>query len=55
MAGHDPAKIKMAELMLTGVNWEEAAKQAGVATSQTSANRFLDAYCLLGEKVLEEC
>ena len=54
MAGHDPAKIKMAELMLTGVNWQEAAKEAGVATSQISANRFLDAYCLLGEKVLEE-
>ena len=54
MAGQDPAKIKMAELMLRGINWEEAAKQAGVVTSQSSAYWFVDAYCLRGEKVLEE-
>jgi transposase len=54
MAGQDPAKIKMAELMLSGVNWQEAAKQAGVVTRQSSAYWFVDAYCLRGEKVLEE-
>jgi hypothetical protein len=52
MAGHDPAKIKLAEPMLTGVNWQEAAKQPGAATSQISAYRFLDADCLLSEKAL---
>jgi transposase len=54
MGGQDPAKIKMAELMLRGVNWQEAAKQAGVVTSQSSAYWFVNAYCLWGEKVLEE-
>src|SRR6266849_4171334 len=54
MAHQDPAKIKMAELMLIGVNWEEAARQAGVLTSRSSAYWFLDAYQLRGEKVLEE-
>ena len=54
MVGQDPAKIKMAELMLIGVNWQEAAKQAGVVTSQTSAYRFVTTYCLRGEKALEE-
>ena len=54
MAGQDPAKIKMAELMLSGMNWQELAKQAGVVTSESSAHRFLTAYCSLGEKVLEE-
>ena len=54
MPSQDPAKIKMAELMLIGVNWEEAAKQARVVTSQSSAYWFLSAYCLRGEKVLEE-
>jgi hypothetical protein len=52
MAGHDPAKIKLAEPMLTGVNWQEAAKQTGAATGQTSANRFLGAYGWLSEKAL---
>src|SRR5579859_4057861 len=54
MARQDPAKIKMAELMLRGMNWEEAARQAGVVTSQSSAYWFLDAYLRHGEKVLEE-
>ncbi len=54
MAGQDPAKSKMAELMLSGTPWYEAAKQAGVVTSQSSAYRFVDAYCLRGEKALEE-
>jgi transposase len=54
MAGQDPAKIKMAELMLSGVNWQEAARVAGVVTSESSAYWFLNAYCLYGEKVLEE-
>jgi transposase len=54
MAGQDPAKIKMAELMLIGTNWQEAANQAGVVTSQTSAYRFVTAYCLYGEKALED-
>lgn len=54
MAGQDPAKITMAELMLIGVNWQEAAQQAGVMTSESSAYRFLTAYCLRGEKALEE-
>jgi transposase len=54
MAGQDPAKIKMAELMLNRVNWQEAARVAGVLTSQTSAYRFLTTYCLRGENALEE-
>ncbi len=54
MARQDPAKIRMAELMLRGLNWEEAAKQAGVVTSRSSAHWFLDAYLSRGEKVLEE-
>ncbi len=54
MAGQDPAKIKMAELMLSGMNWEGAARVAGVVTSQSSAYWFVNAYCLRGEKVLEE-
>src|SRR5258707_14954331 len=54
MAGQDPAKIKMAELMLRGMNWEEAARVAGVVTRQSSAYWFVNAYCLRGEKVLEE-
>ncbi len=54
MAGQDPAKIKMAELMLSGMNWQEAARQAGVVISQSSAYWFVNAYCERGEKVLEE-
>ena len=54
MAAHDPAKIKMAELMLRGVSWQEAAQQAKVVTSQTSAYRFLTAYCLRGEEALKD-
>jgi transposase len=54
MAHQDPAKIRMAELLLSGMNWEEAAKQAGVVISRSSAYWFVDAYCLRGEKVLEE-
>jgi transposase len=54
MAGQDPAKIQMAELMLRGMNWEEAARAAGVVTSRSSAYWFVDAYLLRGEKVLEE-
>jgi len=44
----------MAELMLSGMNWQEEAQQAGVATSRSSAYGFVNAYCLGGEKVLEE-
>ncbi len=54
MADQDPAKIKMAELMLSGMNWREAAQQAGVVTSRSSAYRFVTAYCLRGDKVLKE-
>jgi transposase len=54
MSRQEPAKIKMAELMLSGVNWHEAAQQVGVVTSQSSAYWFVNAYCLRGEKVLEE-
>ena len=54
MAHQDPAKIKMAELMLSGMNWQEAAKQAEVVTSRSSAYWFVDAYCGRGAKVLEE-
>jgi transposase len=54
MVGHDPAKITMAELMLRGTPWAEAARQAGVVTSQTSAYRFVTMYCLYGEKALED-
>jgi len=54
MARQNPAKIKMAELMLGGTPWQEAAKQSGVVTSQSSAHRFVTAYCLRGEQVLAE-
>lgn len=54
MVAQDPAKIKMAELMLKGMNWQAAAKQAGVVTQRSSAYWFLDAYLLRGEQVLEE-
>lgn len=54
MVRQDSDKIKMAELMLVGVNWEEAARQAGVITSRSGAYWFVDAYLLRGEKVLEE-
>jgi transposase len=54
MADQEPAKIKMAELMLIGVSWQEAAKQAGVVTSQTSAYRFMTAYSLRGAAALED-
>jgi len=54
MTRQNPAKVKMAELMLIGTPWQEAAKQARVATSQSSAYRFLTEYCLRGEKALED-
>jgi transposase len=54
MAGHDPGKITMAELMLNGTPWKEAAQQAGVVTTESSARRFVTVYCLLGDKALEE-
>ena len=54
MAHQDPDKIKMAELMLAGMNWEEAVRQAGVLTSRSGAYWFVDAYWLRGEAVLEE-
>jgi len=54
MTGQDLAKLNMAELMLRGMNWEEAAKQAGVVTSQSSAYWFVNAYCSHGERVFEE-
>ena len=54
MARQDPAKIKMAELMLSGMNWEEAAQQAGVLTSRSGAYWFVDGYVLRGEQVLED-
>src|SRR5258708_780547 len=52
MARQDPDKIKMAELMLSGMNWEEAVRQAGVLTSRSGAYWFVDAYLLRGAKVL---
>jgi transposase len=54
MARHDPAKIKMAELMLAGANWQEAVETAGVVTSRASAYRFVTAYCLHGEAALAD-
>lgn len=54
MARQDPAKITMAELMLRGENWQEAAKQAGVVTSRSGAYWFVDAYLGRGAQVLEE-
>lgn len=54
MSGQEPAKIKMAELMLRGMNWEAAARQAKVVTSRSSAYWFVNAYCIRGEKVLDE-
>jgi len=54
MDGQDPDKIKMAELMLGGMNWEEAVRQAGVLVSRSGAYWFVDAYLLRGEQVLDE-
>src|SRR5262249_47538565 len=54
MTSQDPAKLIMAELMLSGTHWKQAAQQAGVVTSESSAHRFVRAYSLLGEKALEE-
>src|SRR5258708_34889513 len=54
MGGQDPDKMRMAELMLHGMNWEESVRHAGALTSRSGAYRFLDAYLLRGEKVLEE-
>jgi len=54
MARHDPDKIKMAELMLGGVPWQDAVEAAGVLTSRASAYRFAAAYCLQGEKALDD-
>jgi hypothetical protein len=54
MAHQDPAKIKMAEMMLVGIPWQEAVEAAGVVTSRASAYRFLTAYCLRGDTVLGE-
>ena len=54
MARPDPDKIKMAELMLRGMNWEEAARQAGVVVSRSGAYWFVDAYLLRGAQVLED-
>ena len=54
MAHHKLAKVKMAELMLSGKQWREAAQEAQVTTSQTSAYRFLTAYCCYGERALED-
>lgn len=54
MARHDPAKIKMAELMLRGVNWEDARREAGVWVSRSGAYWFLDQYCQRGEQALDD-
>lgn len=55
MARHDPAKIKMAELMLQGKNWEEAVLGAGVLSiSRSAAYWFVDQYVLRGEEALED-
>lgn len=55
MARHDPAKIKMAELMLRGRNWEDAVIEAGVyPISRTAAYWFVKEYCRRGEAALED-
>lgn len=55
MARHDPAKIKMAELMLRGVNWEEAVLEAGaLPVSRSAAYWFVDQYIMRGEQALED-
>ncbi|MHB8749986.1 MAG: helix-turn-helix domain-containing protein [Aggregatilineales bacterium] len=56
MARHDPAKIKMAELMLRGMDWQTAVEQAGLAVmiSRSGAYWFLMQYCLRGEAVLDD-
>jgi len=54
LATQDPAKIKMAELMLQGEGWQEALKQSGVKTSRAGAYAFLARYRLDGEKALED-
>lgn len=54
MATQDPAKIKMAELMLQGEGWQEAVEHSGVKTSRAGANAFLARYRLHGAKALED-
>jgi len=55
MAKQDPDKIKMAELMLKGVDWQTAVEQSGVLKmSQSGAYWFLTQYCLRGEAALED-
>lgn len=54
MAQQNPAKIKMAELMLRGRRWDEAASKAGVVISQSGAYWFLTEYCVRGERALED-
>ena len=48
------AKVQMMELMQTGYHWQEAATQAGVQTSRSTAYRWWQAYRSHGEKALQD-
>jgi len=48
------AKVQMMELMQTGHHWQEAATQAGVKTSRSTAYRWWQAYRSQGEKALQD-
>jgi transposase len=48
------AKRCMMELMQAGSRWQEAATQAGVQTSRSTAYRWWQAYRKLGERALQD-
>jgi transposase len=48
------AKKQMMELMQAGHRWQEAAMQAGVPTSRSTAYRWWQAYRKLGEQALQD-
>lgn len=46
------ARIDLVERMLRGSNWQQAAKDSGIETSQTTAYRWLTRACLEGNEAL---
>lgn len=52
---HSPeAKRQMMDLMQAGTSWREAARQAGVPTSRSTAYRWFQAYRVQGEAALRD-
>jgi len=48
------AKRRMMELMQAGYRWREAATQAGIQASRSTAYRWWQAYRKLGERALQD-